>query len=1023
MSETRAIPTIGLSFLFRDDIVTVEAMLESVLDVCDQVIAVDTGSKDGSRRAVKKALKEWQIKGGGGRSFRILDFKGDGPEEWGHIDDFSAARQYGWKELTTDWGLWVDADDIIDGAPALRQLVMESPENIHAFMFDYDYAQAPSGVNVCTLRRERLLRSPQQWSWASPVHEVCVPNFQGANYAVCQIPVWRHRKQPRPEQGDRNLRIIEKHIADASAKGIEPDPRMVVYWGTELAGRGRHEEALVAYDRYFEISGWGEEKGQAYHRKADSLRALERWDEAIACDSYALTHAQDHGVVEWADHCFGIGESLIAKNQHASAIKWFERGLELGMPQSHLILNPRDYDWQPVVNLATCYGALRQFDKAMELAQQAWLVMQDDALAARIRFWAVARQKDIAVTSALGLLESLIRYDENAKARAALRSLPYVVLDDPRIQQIALHIRASLKHVSGRDEYAKLYETNREVRNPDDLVMNASEVLTRVSALAQGLREQRDERDALGKSEDPLRLLDAGCNDGWVGAHIEHVLKLANADGIDLNHEAIVAANERAKRLGLTGRFEEGFVEDAADVFGEGVYDAIALFEVFEHLVDPHDSLERLERALKPGGRVYISTPNGAYEGGLVENWRENWKKQHLRAVTPTEFASFALRRGFLHSMELGRENVQVVSYEPQPRKGRIVFYAGQAWEPWSPLDLKTRGLGGSETAIVQMATALAADGWFVEVFGGLSNHGPNGQVSYRPWFEYDPDDPCDIFVSVRVPDIVDQQPKAFHRVLWLHDAHYGGALRERWQEYDTIFVLSEDHAIAISESEGVPLDRLSFTRNGVDLSRWPDSSDGFDLREPTVIYSSSPDRGLENLLAMWPSIAERVPAARLKVFYGFDVFDRMHALNPPMQEWRKLMVARMEELGVEFVGRVDQTRLAEEQQAARVWAYPYPFDNHTETSCITAMEAMAAGMAIVTTHSGALPETVGDAGVVLSKEEADSFADHVVELLSDKKKWEACHERGLARARDLSWDGVAKEWASLFESALGVKA
>jgi glycosyltransferase involved in cell wall biosynthesis/tetratricopeptide (TPR) repeat protein len=1008
MTGARTIPTIGLSFLFRDDILTIEAMLDSVLPIVDQVIAVDTGAKDGTRRVVKKALKEWAAIGGGNRSFEIVDF------EW--TDDFAAARQAGWNRLTTDWSLWCDADDIIDGAPALRQIAAEAPDNIHAFIFDYDYAQGPDGVCVCTLRRERLLRSPQQWHWQSPVHEVCVAKFHGANFALTNMPVWRHRKQPRPDQSERNLRIIEKHIADAAAQGVTPDPRMAIYHGVELAGRGRHEEALAAYDRYFEISGWGEEMHQGYHRKADSLRALGRFDEAMACDSYALTHAQDHGVLEWADHHFGIGESLIGKQQHASALKWFERGLEIGMPQSSLILNPRDYDWMPLVNLATCHAAIGEFDTALAKGQEAWLIMQDENLGARIRAWAQMRQRAVAVNSTLGLLESLIRYDENAKARKVLRELPYVVRDDPRVQEMARHIRSSLRHVADREEYAELYATNREVRNPDDLVQNASEILTRVKMLKEALIEQGAELERVP------HLLDAGCNDGWVAAHCEKVLGLCQADGVDLNHEAILAAKERAEKMGLVGRYEEGFVEDSAALFGNEVFDTIALFEVYEHLVDPHDSLDRLEQALRPGGRVLISTPIGAYEGGLVENWSENWKKQHLRAVTPNEFCRFALQRGNLHAMELGAENVQVVSYTPQRKKGHIVFYAGQGWEPWSPFDLKQRGLGGSETAITQMATHFARMGWFVEVFGGLSTQGPIEQVLWRPHFEYDPDDPCDVFVAVRVPEIIDQQPKAFHRVFWAHDCHYGGGLKDRAEHYDTIFCLSESHADSIAEREGVPRETITVTRNGIDLERWQNATDGFDLREPTVIYSSSPDRGLDKLLEMWPQIKAAVPLARLKVFYGFDVFDRMHSQNPGLQAWKRMMLAKMEALdGVEFIGRTNQDQLALEQQAARVWAYPYS-GGGTETSCITAMEAMAAGMVAVTTDQDALPETLGRPGeptcpgmlVKLGDDFEDRFATCVIDALTDEVFWGGCHALGLARAQMFSWKSLAEEWEQI---------
>jgi len=722
-------PRIALAFIFKNDEATIDGMLASVLPFVDEVIAVDTGSDDGTRRIVKKTLKAWSVAQPGAR-YELVDY------EW--TDNFAAARQVGWDKVTADWAIWVDADDILDGAQALRQLAGESPENIHAFVMDYDYAQTPDGVNVCMLKRERLIRHPQAWKWASPVHEVLIPQFQPCNFAYTPSPVYRHRKQPKPDEGERNLRIIERHFADSEADGVTPDPRMAVYRGTELASRGRHDEALEAYDYYFGISGWGEEKHQTYHKKADSLRALGRFDEALEVDAYAMTHASEHGVAEWPDHPHGIGESLLGKSDYAGAVRWFERALEIPDPQTNLILNPRDYDWTPHANLALCYSNLGDFTKALEHAHLAWGVMQTPELHGLIVGTMRGDRKKQAADAAVGLIENLIRYDENQKALEVLKFLPYAVADDPRVQQLRHHLYVSLRHVRAKRQYGKLYETNREVRNPDEMVSDASMRLVRVTELAQGIREQRGlERfdlspfaPAPGDTEDTgrakvlagvealhahedleadgFRLLDAGCNDAWVGAHLESVLGLCVADGIDLNAKAIEAARERAEEYDLEGQYEEGFVEDAADTFGESRYDAISMFEVFEHVVDPHATLEQLERALKPGGRIYLSTPIGAYEAGMIDNWGENWEKQHLRAVTPTQFARFGLQRGRLASMAMGADGTQVISYEPAPKKGRIVFYAGPGWEPWSPLDIRERGLGGSETAVAQMANERA---------------------------------------------------------------------------------------------------------------------------------------------------------------------------------------------------------------------------------------------------------------------------------------------------------------------------
>jgi tetratricopeptide (TPR) repeat protein len=47
----------------------------------------------------------------------------------------------------------------------------------------------------------------------------------------------------------------------------------------------------------------------------------------------------------------------------------------------------------------------------------------------------------------------------------------------------------------------------------------------------------------------------------------------------------------------------------------------------------------------------------------------------------------------------------------------RIVFWCGRAMEPWAPPKLNETGIGGSETAVVEIARRFARDGWRVDVY------------------------------------------------------------------------------------------------------------------------------------------------------------------------------------------------------------------------------------------------------------------------------------------------------------------
>lgn len=1007
-------PQIGFSFLFRDDKDTIGAMLDSFLPHVGEVVAVDTGSTDGSREIVEQKLAEFS-----GRS-EITEF------QW--VDDFAVARAHGWERLTADWGLWGDSDDTLEGGESFPLLIQKAYEHqgqlpIGGFIFKYDYARTEGGQTVCELPRERLLRMDVGWNWMSPVHEVALAKSP-CEFVSVESARWIHHKQPNEMQGDRNVNIIRRHIHEAKAAGVDPDPRMVAYLGVELAARGEHDNAIASYRRYMELSQWGEEKHQCIHRMADSYRAQGKFDNAIECETYAITHTAEHGVPEWPDHFFGIAEAMMGKGQWHEAITWFERGSVIGQPVSSMILNPRDYDYAPALGLSICYFEIGNYQKAAEFAHKALEIIPTELKAQAHAHRVMVKQREQRTVAAVKEhLESLIAYDENLKAREAIRHLPYVVRGDPAIWELVNHIRRSTYQIGSVKGYEHMYATNREVRNPDEFVEDASERFGRAALLRRGLESQAV---SLGR---PPRYLDAGCNDGWMGAHMEKIGVVQSADGIDLNPVAVGAARDRVERLGLNGTYLTGFVEESAEKFGEEKYDAISMFEVFEHLEDPHKSVGSLERSLTEGGVMYVSTPNGAFEKGLIDvsQWSANENKQHLRAVTNAEFMRFALQRGWLLDVELGeRDGVQVVAYEPCARKGRIVIYLGPAWDRWSPVDLTTRGLGGSETAAVQLATGLAAEGWFVDVYGGMSTEGPYDGVMYQNWTMYDADEHCDVFISSRDASAVSKLvPNTEVKFLWCHDAHVGGNLNQYIGDYDGILTLTQPHADGLRDAEGVAgseWDHLFLrTRNGVDLSRFP-AEEVAKNREHTVIYSSSPDRGLDALLDMWPEIVKRVPRAKLKIFYGFDVFDNMHASNPAMKAWKAGLLKKAAALGksVKLMGRVDQLTLAAEQTKARVWAYPYGYGNPTETSCITAMECMAAGLFCVATDTGALKETIGNGGVLVPGDPGEAayrkkFIDAVALGMSNEPAFQHLSRRARLRSESFSWDDVVTQWDDLF--------
>ena len=75
----------------------------------------------------------------------------------------------------------------------------------------------------------------------------------------------------------------------------------------------------------------------------------------------------------------------------------------------------------------------------------------------------------------------------------------------------------------------------------------------------------------------------------------------------------------------------------------------------------------------------------------------------------------------------------------------------------------------------------------------------------------------------------------------------------------------------------------------------------------------------------------------------------------------------------------------------------------------IPAVEAMAAGVPVVVSRRGALPEVCGDAAVYVDPDDPRGMAAAIAELLADPERLEDLRQRGVARARQFSWTASAE--------------
>ncbi|MCO6429338.1 MAG: glycosyltransferase family 4 protein [Deltaproteobacteria bacterium] len=343
-----------------------------------------------------------------------------------------------------------------------------------------------------------------------------------------------------------------------------------------------------------------------------------------------------------------------------------------------------------------------------------------------------------------------------------------------------------------------------------------------------------------------------------------------------------------------------------------------------------------------------------------------------------------------------------------------------------SPQSLESRPLGGMETALLRLSEAIGQAGH--EVILLTEERNPRlTEPLLLPYTMVDRLGELDAVISVRewTPLLLPFQSKL--RLFWTGDSYdlaqnIGIGDARVINKIDHLLCVSNWHAHTLSSHSGFPAEKIYILRNGLHLPYFEGSETRLRKR---LIYSSTPYRGLNLLKDIYSDLVKNHSDLELHVFSGYQVYSQneKNDFHPKLVREFEALSREMSQLpGCVMHGNVIQKALAREMMRSSILAYPNTFE---ETSCITAMEAQAAGCVVVTSELGALPETVGDRGVIVkgkpgSPEYMQEFKSQLNRLLTDDGAWNALSSASLAAAKQFSWKAIAEEFIKFIGHKVG---
>lgn len=318
--------------IVRDEEDVIERCLNCVHDLVDEIIIVDTGSKDSTKEIVSKFTD------------KIYDF------EW--IDDFSAARNYSFSKATMEYIFYVDADDIMydEDREKFKALKESLDPSIDSVTMTYNIAFDDSNNPTFSYKRHRLVKREKNFKWVGECHNVLSVSGKTIHSDIGIA----HKKLH--SSSDRNLRIYQKRLR----RGDTFDTRDIFYYANELYENNLLEESLVYYNKLLEMEkGWFENKIYACGRVSDYYTSIKNYSQAF---EYAFKSFQY--AVPRADFLCRIGTIFKRQKKFHKAIYWYTLAANSSKPDSMGFIKNAYWTYIPNLELCVCYDKIGNHDLA-----------------------------------------------------------------------------------------------------------------------------------------------------------------------------------------------------------------------------------------------------------------------------------------------------------------------------------------------------------------------------------------------------------------------------------------------------------------------------------------------------------------------------------------------------------------------------------------------------------------------------------------------------------------------------------
>lgn len=312
-------------------------------------------------------------------------------------------------------------------------------------------------------------------------------------------------------------------------------------------------------------------------------------------------------------------------------------------------------------------------------------------------------------------------------------------------------------------------------------------------------------------------------------------------------------------------------------------------------------------------------------------------------------------------------------------------------------------GCGGSELFLLTLCEAWGNQGHKVRLYNDPhENYKTVEWIEQLPIEAFNPCDKRDGLINFRTPNPMSINATGLK--VWIScDQYSRGDYKAFAPHMDKIVCISQYHVDFFKRVYGI---ENAFY---IDIPiREKDFIDSEKIKN-RLIFTSIPDRGLRNLLAIYPDLLREIPDISLVITSDYRLWSASSQNEQYRIEWIKYMDT------VQFRGALPRKKYIEELCKADLLVYPCTY---AELFGISVSEAQYAGAYPITSTAGALSTT--NMGTLINidpntTEGKKAFIDTTINLLHNREELEDKRKDVQVKAEDrFSLSRILKLWDEL---------